>query len=1021
MTCNKYCEYGSKPRPNTPIWRECCTEQDAAIPGRCSAPGEIVTKMIYCNQIQCVDALISYCPIGERPGGQVCAMVCPPGQMVDPTGTTCIPITSTSSRTSYSRTSTTTRTRTSTTTRTTTSLPTGCGSDCIACTIVDVPGHWIRIDPNSNAICNAQIHPATDCQWIGPTYRCPPNSYQGRCAPLQYCEPDYSCVLGNTCFGQNPTTDRICIPDAGTGFVPGNEIRTCDTCGLVGVDGILQSHVDDECMIGVNSGVACEIRRAGSNTGYSGNSDAYASVPMCRNEAMGPNNPAEFEVICRSGREDLDNARWNIQSLTSTLGHPTAPGFPGGSATEIRFSVFVTYPNDAIDRSEDTITITVGDGGSAFVSECGVGPGGTACSNNMDYQGEHTATVSIKQLVDTIRPALSRTSDFKITNTRCFTNPDPVSCDPNTILGSGQVKYDYKAVDTSGIVQHTGFAGPINFDTTIPLNYQFLAEYNFGGFGFAGGLPGVGANRNLITSFNYYSYSAGSGIDLNNPLLGSDVIIRPGYFSGDNDSRYHFKYIYSGGSVSNPVFYRDNNLSVVYTLRPPDQPMRSPISFRWGNGESGVLDFYAESWSAVDMFCNWRGGDNSVSTLSVGNPWMNTIGGNLFLKGAFNQFENHPYELPSINFSIPKSIAERYGGSQNTDLTTYIARSENIDLGQNVSKNDMTFASNGESLLDVYKFTKGRYESLYDYFKNLFGTVNRYDKRSEIYCGNDSNKSLYLKTNPNYNNVWIFNQSIEDYLLHGTDGNGHQTWLDNESNTLLRDSDCIGNAKAIVVEVNGNLQMRNHNDERNSPIYASTKPIIFLVDGNLTIDENIEKRNGNTIMFVVKGDVIIYGGKSRSMFDSKTVTQEPSSDTIDATFFVDGKFITMPDDGESHNINGVDYNGQTQFVADYPDMYPNVADGETVIWDSLKIKGSVIVSGLCPNQRSAPIYNADGTLRQSGIQCKSHFGRDLILVQNFLYPAESIIYDPAYLFDFKNLLKGVPPFNIRETGYDPFL
>ena len=81
MTCNKFCEFGAlNPR------QELCCNAEQAANGRCSAPREVVTRRIYCNEIGCVDGLTMNCPIGERPGGETCQMICPAGSYLDPTG-----------------------------------------------------------------------------------------------------------------------------------------------------------------------------------------------------------------------------------------------------------------------------------------------------------------------------------------------------------------------------------------------------------------------------------------------------------------------------------------------------------------------------------------------------------------------------------------------------------------------------------------------------------------------------------------------------------------------------------------------------------------------------------------------------------------------------------------------------------------------------------------------------------------------------------------------------------------------
>ena len=200
---------------------------------------------------------------------------------------------------------------------------------CNNCTTIYLPSGCSTnpSDPNYDPACHFDH---MDCQGheTGPAPICSPAN--------QWCNQDNLCIGGPTGLGVNNYVNKQCVPIAsGFGLISGFEKRFCDNqCGVFpSPDG----GINDPCLVGINSDVTCSIVRIGSNNGYSGNSGAYVDVPACYNAGVGPNNPATFEVTCYSGATALDNANWQLVSLTSSLGGSISHNFEPLTKVSIHF------------------------------------------------------------------------------------------------------------------------------------------------------------------------------------------------------------------------------------------------------------------------------------------------------------------------------------------------------------------------------------------------------------------------------------------------------------------------------------------------------------------------------------------------------------------------------------------------------------------------------------------------------------------------------------------------------------
>ncbi len=660
------------------------------------------------------------------------------------------------------------------------------------------------------------------------------------------------------------------------------------------------------------------------------------------------NNPTVLTVTCTTEENDQPNVlhylsvtptvipgvTFNPQN-TNSLAPMVSPD--GTAKLEQSVDFIVKFADNSFDNATLNLTFNAKD----TVKDIG----GTQTFATNNFTATHT------QLVDTKPPVLSRTSEFKLPNGNCINGVDCTNLDPNKIIGSGKLQIDYKATDEAGLLSRKIFAGSTNW--TNDTQTQFFNEMQ----------NGKALGQNVAQSFDYYHKVGGN----NFPLQSESIKINP-----DGTSNKDFVNLVQDLPQNNAL----DTLSVVYNLKTPNEPITKPFSFNWGIGGTGANDLNS-AWQATDNFCNRISGAQQ-SSLKVGNPWMSVVGGNTFIQGQ-------------TDMTVPQDIiksADTTGGLKIADsgfVSSYVNRTEDDTFTDTTtqSKYGLTFTNiNGESLLHPYKISHGRNTSMYDYYKNIIGTVNRYDEVSEVYC-KESDKQNYYKYSGN--------------LLV-------QTSLDNLDSNVSLDISCQG-ATARVFDINGNLTIRNNVADLNVQF-----PTIIFVSGNLIIDASLVSLNNASMLFIVKGDVNIFGGKYSS------VGILPGYDQVDASFIVDGVFLTIPDDGEQHTYFGNNYPGAN--------LFPLPANSQ--VWDGLEINGQVLLTGLCPNDiTGGPSYDETGELVSSiyrtdgNDNCVSKFGRDLILVQNFLYPAEKINFNAQYLMDFRNLLRSTPKFKIIETGYDP--
>lgn len=169
-------------------------------------------------------------------------------------------------------------------------------------------------------------------------------------------------------------------------------------------------------------------------------------------------------------------------------------------------------------------------------------------------------------------------------------------------------------------------------------------------------------------------------------------------------------------------------------------------------------------------------------------------------------------------------------------------------------------------------------------------------------------------------------------------------------------------SRSIVVDYVGNLSI-------SSDLICDMKTLV-MVDGNLTINPNLTREGQvlNGCIFIVSGNIIISEGD----YASETSTDAPRYDLLEGFFFAENMIDILE--------------------GDIGPTFP--------ARDGLKIHGSIL--GM----------SSDGS---EGIR----IGRSLKLVDNLLYPAQVVHYDPRYLELVKYFFGGVNYTYIRETGWKP--
>lgn len=411
-------------------------------------------------------------------------------------------------------------------------------------------------------------------------------------------------------------------------------------------------------------------------------------------------------------------------------------------------------------------------------------------------------------------------------------------------------------------------------------------------------------------------------------------------------------------------------------------------------------------WSAEDTFCNvftasttipplgYQDLRNGVS-IDVGSPWLQTKGGRAYSQNGVN------YTINDIDPTTCK-VTDNTGNPLLTQLEggTYVCPEARDDysstyffLGEN-SSNSPRASKYGEVFIksklgkvtNMDVWSAGKSPTYYEYFlksineyKNNYKSGLRIDSGS---CGNSQVRRYY-----NVNSSVTLNGGGD--IITSILGSGAQRLLRTNTDEVYQPHSsidgCDNGNKAIVI--NGNLTI-------NTPVtsWGYSQNTILLVSGDVNLNGDILKNNTNSsLLIVARGNVNILSGKYSS--EGKTANDYPGYDRLDLGIVSDGKVTTSKDDAGP-------------------------------VWDGLKVNGFVIASGMCPNDRGDPLYNSGAlssytNLTHSGT-CSSTFGRDLLLLQNFIAPSESIEYDPTILLNLSNVL-GYRQIFDSATKYNPAL
>jgi len=389
-------------------------------------------------------------------------------------------------------------------------------------------------------------------------------------------------------------------------------------------------------------------------------------------------------------------------------------------------------------------------------------------------------------------------------------------------------------------------------------------------------------------------------------------------------------------------------------------------------------------WRASDSFCNSFVAASTIpplgyqdlrqgKSLDVGSPWLQTKGGKVYSQNGVN------YTINDIDATTCK-VTDNSGNPLLTQIdgVTYKCPEANDDYsstfyftslaGTNSPRaskyGEIFFQSNLGKITDIDKWSGGLNNTFYDYISdNIKSNANYYKSslRTKGTCYSNGIRKVY---------------TIAGSATVSGDGDIVSAILgQNSTQRMIRTDDIVSYAgigglgacdsgdKAIFV--NGNLNITTPTNS-----WTVNSNAVIVVSGDVNINGNIVKSDINSNLLIVsKGNVEILAGKYSS------------------------KITTYKDDAGP-------------------------------VWDGLLVNGFLIASGMCPNDRGTPLFT-DGKISSlirishSG-KCESKFGRDLLLLQNFIAPSESIVYDPSIMLNLSDVIGHRPKFILQED-HDPRL
>jgi hypothetical protein len=407
-------------------------------------------------------------------------------------------------------------------------------------------------------------------------------------------------------------------------------------------------------------------------------------------------------------------------------------------------------------------------------------------------------------------------------------------------------------------------------------------------------------------------------------------------------------------------------------------------------------------WNAFDSFCNSYVASTSIpplgyqdlrngKSLDVGSPWLQTKGGKVYSQNGVN------YTLNDIDANTCK-VTDNSGNELLTQIdgVTYKCPEANDDYtstfyftslaatnSPRASKyGEILFKSNLGKITNIDKWSGGTSSTVYDYFKRtILRNANFYKSnlKGNSVCASSGIRKVYRTNAPA--NISGSGDLVSNLL---TQNSFERMVFDDSANYVQLSGlgNCDLGDKAIFIE--GNL-----NIEKPTSVWNVNSNTVIMVSGDVFINPDIRKTANNSLLIIAKGNIEILGGNYAS--NGKTPNDYPGYDVLDLGMVTDAKITTSKD-----------------------------APGP--VWDALLINGMVFATGMCPNDRGYPLYQ-DGLLSSlirvghSG-KCESKFGRDLLLLQNFVAPSESIVYDPSILTNLASIIGYRPKYDITEI-YDP--
>ncbi|MEI6462726.1 MAG: hypothetical protein WCO33_03615 [bacterium] len=580
--------------------------------------------------------------------------------------------------------------------------------------------------------------------------------------------------------------------------------------------------------------------------------------------------------------------------------------------------------------------------------------------------GISTVPVTIDQIIDTSLPTIDRQVEVQAMN-----------------------KFNVKSIaeDDHALKTHAYYIAPTKFLSSgtniLPSEYPFLSQHR-------------GDNVSSYLGQNQLkSVIPVSPANDFTPIINSS-------FQNETSNASYFVNKSVGGTRDTREFQYELDLTKLSN-------QTEPYDLSFGNGKDVINQSTGQisnngfgRWYAEDSFCNASA--ESSATISVGSPWLQSKSGSTFIKGPSNNSSNllaaneSIHNVSSSCIPISTSINQKSSPSfcpESNDeyLSTYMYQSTanasetgpKSEEGNNTrqSKNNIASSSYAHGMTNPEEYFSGS-AGAYDYIKNVIQKV-RDDGSSanpiNITCDN-AVKSRYMEIQ-NSNTYHITpNGAGPSYDLNAgftnvcDDGKGVNVISFTGGNLKIDALPQPENiSPSLIYNAPNNSSFDAKNLSGNNPAWPHwylKNDTIILVPGDVTINPDIRKDLDNgakSLIIVAGGNIEILGGTYKS-YKKTDKTDFPFYDSIDAFLIADGQ-IKIDEDTPSN----------------------------AVVLDGIKILGGITQIGKTGSTFTPCKLPNQDTLRYSieenkDIISNPCFNRDLVLMHNFITPAEKIDYDP---------------------------